>query len=118
MPKVKVKSQPDSTKRRIRPATTPEAREKQLASLAMDLVEQRLLDGTASSQETTYFLKAMSSKARLEQKLMEKEIELKAAKTKQIESEERQEEMFAQAIEAMRRYKGEASAEEYDDYED
>lgn len=118
MPKVKAIPKSDSTKRRIRPATTPEAREKQLASLAMDLIEQRLLDGTASSQETTYFLKAMSSENRLKQKLIETEIALKEAKTKQIESEERQEEMFAQAIEAMRRYKGEATVEEYEDYEE
>lgn len=118
MSKVKVHSQSDSPKRRIRPALNPDAREKQLAALAMDLIEQRLLDGTASSQETTYFLKAMSTNARLQQKLMETEIALKEAKTKQIESEERQEEMFAQAIEAMRRYKGEATVEEYDYDED
>lgn len=118
MPKVKVNSQSGTPKKRLIPATTPEAREKQLASLAMDLIEQRLLDGTASSQETTYFLKAMSTNARLQQKLLETEIELKAAKTKQIEAEERQDELFAQAIEAMRRYKGENTVEEYDDDED
>ena len=115
MPKVKSVTPTGSVKKPRRPALTPEARENQLISYAIDLVEQRLLDGTASSQETTHFLKLASSKARLEKELLEKEIELKAAKTKQIESEERQEEMFAQAIEAMRRYKGESSAEEYDD---
>ena len=44
------------TTRKIRPALTPEARENQMIALAVDLVEQRLLDGTASSQETTHFL--------------------------------------------------------------
>lgn len=43
-----------SNNQRIRPALTPEARENQLISLAIDLVEQRLIDGTASSQETTH----------------------------------------------------------------
>ena len=52
---------------KLRPALTPEARENQMAALAMDLVEQRLRDGTASSQETTHFLKLVSSKAKLEQ---------------------------------------------------
>lgn len=118
MSKVTVKPSSKSDKRRIRPALTPEAREKQLASLAMDLIEQRLLDGTASAQETVYFLKSESTKARLEKKLLETEIALKEAKTKQIESEEKQEEMFARAIEAMRRYKGEGRAEEYDDDEE
>ena len=50
----------------MRPALTPEARENQLISLAIDLVEQRLIDGTASAQETTHFLKLASRKAKLE----------------------------------------------------
>ena len=115
MPKVRSITPQGSKKKPIRPALTPEARENQLISLAIDLVEQRLLDGTASSQETTHFLKLASSETRLKKQLLEKEMELKAAKTKQIESEEKQEEMFARAIEAMRRYKGEGSTEVYDD---
>lgn len=118
MPKVRSISPKGYDKKPRRPALTPDARENQLISYAIDLVEQRLLDGTASSQETTHFLKLASSKARLEKELLEKEIELKAAKTKQIESEEKQEEMFARAIEAMRRYKGEGSADNYDEYEE
>ena len=44
-------------KPKLRPALSPETRENQLISLAYDLVEERLLNGTATSQETTYFLK-------------------------------------------------------------
>lgn len=95
-----------STPRKRRPALTPEARENQLISLAVDLVEQRLIDGTASSQETTHFLKLASSKAKLENKLLETEIELKSAKKKQIESEERREALFKEAIDAMKCYSG------------
>ena len=56
-----------------RPALTPEARENQLISYAVDLVEQRLLNGTASSQETTHFLKLGSMKNRLEMQKLEEE---------------------------------------------
>ena len=63
MKKVKSSSEPV---KKIRPALTPEARENQMISLAMDLVEQRLLNGTASSQETTHFLKLGTAKEKLE----------------------------------------------------
>lgn len=95
-----------NTKRRIRPALSPEARENQLVSLAYDLVEQRLLDGSASSQETTHFLKIASTKARLEREILEKQKELISAKTESIKSEKRREELYAEAIKAMRRYNG------------
>ena len=42
---------------KLRPTLTPEAREKRLMSLALDVAEQRLLDGTASSQLVTTILK-------------------------------------------------------------
>ena len=105
MAKRKPTSSPGTTRKR-RPALTPEARENQLIALAIDLVEQRLIDGTASSQETTHFLKLASSKSKLETRLLEKEIEFKSAKTKQIENEEHREALFKEAIDAMKRYSG------------
>ena len=92
--------------RSMRPALTPEARENQLISLAVDLVEQRLLDGTASSQETTHFLKLGSSKYKLEQEKMIEENKLIRAKTENIQSQKRTDEMFAAAVDAMKRYSG------------
>ena len=65
-----------STTKRIRPALTPEARQNQLISLAIDLVEKRLIEGTASSQETTHFLKLATTKAHLEEQILEKEKDL------------------------------------------
>ena len=59
--------------RKVRPALNPEARENQLIALAVDLVEQRLLDGTASSQETTHFLKLGSMKNQLEMEKLREE---------------------------------------------
>lgn len=56
----------------LRPALSPEARENQMISLAVDLVEKRLREGTASSAETTYYLRLSGSKARLEKRSWKK----------------------------------------------
>ena len=88
------------------PATTPEGRENQLISLAMDLVEKRLLAGTASSQETTHFLKLGSTKERLEKDILEKQKDLITAKTESIQSAKRVEELYMEALSAMRSYAG------------
>lgn len=93
-------------KRKPRPALTPEARENQLIGLAYDLVEQRLIDGTATSQETTHFLKLGSTKARLEMEKLEKENNLLVAKKDALDSTKRVEELYSNALEAMKTYSG------------
>lgn len=90
--------------RRTAPATTPEGREHQLVSLAHDLVEQRLMDGTASATETVHFLKLGSTRERLEQQRLEAEVKLQLAKIESFGSQARMEELTAQAIDAMRSY--------------
>ena len=90
----------------LRPAITPEGREMQLINLAMDLVEQRLRDGTASSQETTHFLKLGSIRNQLEVKKLEKETELLEAKKENLESSARMEKLYSDAMEAMKTYSG------------
>lgn len=95
-----------SQTRKPRPASTPEARENQLIAMAYDLVEQRLLDGTATSQETTHFLKLGSMKARLEAEKLRKENELLEAKTEALQSAKRVEELYSEALNAMRAYSG------------
>ena len=120
----RVKSPTQSTSpKAIRPALTPEARENQLISLAIDLVEQRLLDGTASSQETTHFLKLASRKAKLEAERQELENELIRAKTQALRDQADIKTLYADAIAAMRRYSGHGGGydeldedDEYDDY--
>ena len=92
--------------RKSRPALSPEARENQLISLAVDLVEQRLTDGSASSQETTHFLRLATTKARLEKEILEKQRDLIVAKTESIKAEKRKDELYSEAIKAMRRYNG------------
>lgn len=99
-----------------KPPLTPEAKEQQMIALAYDLVEQRLRDGTASSQETTHFLKLGTERARLEQKRLEAETEMIIAKKESLQSQQRSEEMFKEAIDAFRRYSGQSSQVDDDDY--
>lgn len=110
MKKAKSTSTSDSS-RKMRPALTPEARENQLISLAVDLVEERLRNGTASSQETTHFLKLGSTKAKLEKRILEKQEELLDAKTESIRSARRMEEMYADAMKAFMSYSGQGGGE-------
>ena len=98
------------------PATTPDGREQQLTALAMDAIEKRIRNGTASAQELTYFAKLGSPNSRLERKILEQQHELLAAKTAAIKSQERTEELYKNALSAMRTYSG--SPEKEDDYED
>ena len=92
--------------RRHPPARTAEAREMEMIGLAMDLAEQRLRDGTASSAEVCHFLKLGSSRERIEQKDKQMEIELKAAKTEALQASKRIEELYTDAISAVMSYSG------------
>ena len=99
----------------MRPALSPEARENQMISLAMDLVERRLREGTASSAETTHFLKLATFKSELEKEKLEEENKLLRAKTEALQAAKNTEEMYAEAIKAMRVYNGQ-DEEETDGY--
>lgn len=92
--------------RRIRPGITPEAREDQLVALATNLAEKQLLDGTASSQVISHFLKIGSTKERIEKEILAEQKDLIKAKTEALKSEKRVEELYSNALNAMRRYSG------------
>jgi hypothetical protein len=92
--------------RKLRPATTPEGRENQLISLAADLAERQLREGTASSQVITHFLKLASTREKLEQERLHRENLLLSAKVDQIASSKRIEELYETALNAMRQYAG------------
>lgn len=109
----KRKSAVDPVKtRKIRPALSPEARENQMISLAVDLAEKQLLEGTASSQVITHFLKLGSTKEKIEKEILEKQKDLIDAKTQNYKSAQRTEELYADALKAMRKYNGDADDEE------
>ena len=106
----KVKANNVSKKRR--PALTPEARENQMISLAIDLAEKQLQEGTASSQVITHFLKLGTTRMELEKEKLERENELLRAKTESLQSEQRIEERYNEAIKAMRKYSGKGVSED------
>lgn len=99
------------TKRRRPPATNPEARENQLIALAVDLAEKQLVEGTASSQVISHYLKLGSSKDRIEKEILQQQKELIKAKTDAIKSAKSVEELYKSALNAMRRYSGQDSSD-------
>lgn len=102
---------------RTPPATTPEGREQQLVALAMDASEERILNKTASAQELVYLMKAGSPNAKLERQILQLQAELLVAKTEALQSQKRVEELYSDALKAMRAYSGADSNEDnrYDD---
>lgn len=97
-----------------RTPSTDEHREKQMVSMAMDLAARQLEDGTASSQVITHFLKAGSERERLERQRLETENEVLKAKVEAMQSARKVEELYAEALEAMRLYAG-RPRDNYDD---
>lgn len=95
-----------SSKQKSRPALTPEGRENQLISMAMDCAEEQIRNGTASSQVLTHFLKLGSIKQQVELEKLRNENELLKAKTESLQSQQRIEAMYSEALSAMRSYSG------------
>ena len=104
-----------SSPKPIRPALSPEARENQMISLAVDLAEKQLMEGTASSQVITHYLKLGTRKEELEREKLSYENELIKAKKDAIQSQQRSEELFAKAIAAFGVYSGQTPAGGEDD---
>lgn len=98
------------------PARTPEGRENQLINLAVDEVERRLRNGTVSSQILTVLLKLATTRAQLELEKLRSDISLQRAKEQEIEDKTSNSELYAKALEAFKKYKGDESEEEF--YED
>ena len=110
-----MKGQSESkSERKIRPALTPEARENQMIALAVDLAEKQLLEGTASSQVITHYLKLGTTKEKLEREILEKQKALIEAKTENLQSAKRIEELYKNALDAMKNYSGHMTDSEED----
>jgi hypothetical protein len=105
----------EPAKPRRPPSPTPEGRENQLIALAVDLVEKQLLEGTASSQVITHYLKLGSTREQLEQKKLEQENEMLRVKAEAIAGAKRVEELYGEALNAMRAYTGQDPIEQYDE---
>ena len=115
MGRTKSTSSPGNQRPR-RPAVSPEAREKQLTALAVDLAEQQLRDGTASSQVITHFLKLATRKEEVEVEILQLQKDLVAAKTESIKAQQRSDEMFREAINAIKGYQGRGELDEPEIY--
>lgn len=113
--KKSIKASSSEPIRRMPPAITPEAKENQMISLSMDLAEKQLLDGSASSQIITHFLKLATVKSQLELEKLRNENELLKAKSAALESAAKMEELYANAMAAMKSYRGIGDEEEWDD---
>ena len=107
---MKVKKEPLESIEIHSSAMTPEARENELISLAVNLAEKQLREGTASSQVITHYLKLGSTKERMEKEMMQEQIKLLTAKTEALQSAKHVEELYTEAIAAFKRYNG-----QYDD---
>jgi hypothetical protein len=105
----------NKVKRRRAPGKTIESRENQLISAAVELAAKQIRSGTASSQVITHFLKLGSTTAALEKVKLENENLLLKAKTEQLQSQKRIEDLYANALSAMRNYSGQSVEEESDD---
>jgi len=101
-----------SNSHKMRPALTPEARENQMISLAIDLAEKQLIEGTASSQVITHYLKLGSSKEKIEKEILEKQKALIDAKTEALQATKHMEELYQSALDAMKRYSGQVYEED------
>jgi hypothetical protein len=108
----------EPTKRKRPPATTKEGRENQLVSLAVDLAERQLEDGSASSQVITHYLKLGSTREQLEQERLTSENELLKARVEQLASAKRIEELYETALNAMRTYAGQDPIRQDEEYDD
>ena len=69
-------------------------------------MEKRLLEGTASSQEVTHFLKLASTREKMERDILREQAKLIKAKTQNLESVQEIKELYANALQAMRTYTG------------
>lgn len=102
----------ESKSKSMRPALTPEARENQMIYLAIELAEKQLREGTASSQVITHYLKLGSTKEKLEREILTEQKKLITAKTDALQSAKHIEELYADAISAMRSYGGHSESED------
>ncbi len=95
-----------SVTRKKRAAMSVEARENQMIALAVDLAEKQLMEGTASAQVITHYLKLGSTRNMLEREMMVEQKKLLKAKTEAIESSAEVKTLVEGALRAMREYSG------------
>jgi hypothetical protein len=94
------------------PSKTPEGRENELIAKAVDLAQEQIETGRASAQVITHFLKLGTTREKLEQERLKGENELLKAKVEALASATQTEELYREALKAMRRYQGHGDEDE------
>lgn len=94
---------------------TPEEKENYLINLAIDLVEKQLIEGTATSQVISHFLRLATTREKLENEKLRSDLRVAEAKINQINMQENISALYNDAIEAMKSYRGENVGEQYDE---
>lgn len=105
MAKKKTISSSDSIKETM-PALSEEGQEKRMIAAATNLAYKQIINGTASSQVITHYLKLGTEKNRLEMEKLKAENDMLRAKTEAIQSVQRIEELYKDAMDAMSIYSG------------
>lgn len=105
-----------SSKRRHPPGKTLEDRENQLISLAVDLAEKQLMEGKASSQVITHYLKLGTTRELLEKEKLIRENEVLSAKAEALKSAKNVEVLYKKAMNAFRSYSGQPEEQDDEDY--
>lgn len=98
-----------SKKPQSKPAWDPESREKQLTSLAVNLAEKQLTEGTASPSVITHYLKLASKKESIEREILQEQSKLIKAKTEALGKGSESDEIANAAILALSDYKSKAN---------
>lgn len=88
------------------PAKTLEAREKEMILLAVDAAEKQLREGKAAPSTINHYLKLGTIAHQLELEKLRHENELLQARTENLKSLTRMEELYEEAINALRSYQG------------
>lgn len=91
---------------RTMPALSEEGQEKRMIAAATNLAYEQIMNGTASSQVITHYLKLGTEKTRLEMEKLKAENDMLKAKTEALQSVQRTEELYKEAMSAMRKYAG------------
>lgn len=112
----RTKTVSDIPKPRRSRARTPEERENYLINLALDRVEERMLNGTASSQEYVQFIRMASAKSRNDAKKTELELELVKAKTENLRMQQYSESRYTEALSAFKRYSGQSEDDDEEEF--
>lgn len=103
-------------KRRVSDFIGIEAQENYLISLAYELAEKKLKDGTASSQIITTLLNMRTEKAELEKAKLQSDLDVANAKIENLRRQSSSEELMERAIAAFKKYSGQEDDE--DDYDE